>query len=47
VEYGADGNRGMVSQVKRSTVPGPQKSEATEKPLGIPSKTTEIIANHL
>jgi hypothetical protein len=21
--------------------------EATEKPLGIPSKTTEIIANHL
>ena len=30
----------MVSQV-------PGKSEATEKPLGIPSKTTEIIANHL
>ena len=31
---------GMASQV-------PGKSEATEKPLGIPSKTTEIIANHL
>lgn len=29
------------------SVAGGEKNEATEKPLGIPSKTTEIIANHL
>jgi hypothetical protein len=33
--------------VKGIWVAGPENFEATEKPLGIPSKTTEIIANHL
>lgn len=38
-----DGNRGL----RAYSVAGQVFFEATEKPLGIPSKTTEIIANHL
>ena len=46
MEYGADGNRGMVSQVKRSTVPGPQKSETTEKGIYYTSLRESTLHNN-
>jgi len=42
-EPNCNGNRGL----RAYSVAGQFFFEATEKPLGIPSKTTEIIANHL